>query len=64
MNGLLQPTTTSGGLRDMAFAQSYLSVSRFTVKRLIAEGSLRSIKVGRRRLIEIAELDRYIESLR
>ncbi len=40
-----------------------LGISRAEVAREIARGKLESIKLGRRRLVSRAQLDRYIISL-
>ena len=42
-------------------AQAYLGgLSRSTLKLLVARGTLRSITIGRRRLLPLSELDRYV----
>ena len=41
-----------------------LSLSEREVHRLIASGRLRSLKIGTRRRVELAEVARFIESLR
>ena len=43
---------------------SRLSLSEREVHRLIANGRLRSLKIGTRRRVELAEVARFIESLR
>ena len=50
-------------LLDAADAGRYLHISRSKVYLLIAEGELRGVKVGRRRLFSRQELDRFIARL-
>jgi excisionase family DNA binding protein len=49
-----------GRLCSLEDARHHLGVGRSLVKRLLATGEVRSVKVGSRRLIPIAELDRFI----
>lgn len=42
-------------------AAKVLSVHPHTVKALIDEGRLHAVRVGRRYLIPVAELDRFLE---
>ncbi len=44
-------------------AGAALGVGRTTIFELIASGELRSVRIGRRRLIPAAELHRYAERL-
>jgi len=46
------------GVREAAAA---VGLSHWTVRRFIAEGKIRPIRIGRRVLIEPAELERFIE---
>jgi excisionase family DNA binding protein len=41
-----------------------LGVSRMTLHRVMASGALPSVKIGDRRLVEEAELRRYLRTLR
>jgi excisionase family DNA binding protein len=41
-----------------------LRVSRRTVERLIASGQVRTVAIGRRRLIEAKEVDAYVAANR
>ena len=54
----------SPALVDYLGAQRYLGgISRSTLKRLISDGSLRSVLIGvGRRMIPVAALDEYIEA--
>lgn len=45
-------------------ASEQLSISRRTLERLVAQRALRVVRVGRRRLLEEAELKRFIEAAR
>ena len=51
-------------LLDLDPAAAALGVSRSTLERLIAAGAIRSVQIRRRRLVERAEIARYVESLR
>ena len=53
--------STPAALLDYPGAQQYLGgISRSTLKLLVSNGSLRSVHIGRRRMISIAALDEYI----
>ncbi len=41
-----------------------LALSKRTIERLAAQGAVRVIRIGRRRLIEVDELRRFIEKSR
>jgi excisionase family DNA binding protein len=41
-------------------ARRALAVGRSLVKRLVATGEIRSLKLGSRRLIPLAEVERYV----
>ena len=45
-------------------AGEYLSISHWTVRALIDRGLLPYVRIGRRLLIDVRDLDRYIESLK
>ncbi len=51
-------------LLDVEPAAAALSICRSQMYKLIADGSIHSVNIGRRRLIERAELERYVETLR
>jgi excisionase family DNA binding protein len=53
----------SGNLLTVDEAAEYLRVSRWTVYNLIRSNQLRTIKIGRRRLIAIAALVECVELL-
>ena len=55
MDALLQPAAMSPDL-----AAASLGLGRTTTYRLIKEGRLRSIKVGRRRLVPEEEIARFL----
>jgi excisionase family DNA binding protein len=58
------PTTSdSTSLLDVAAAARQLSLGTTTVKKMVAAGQLRSVTVGRRRLIPAAALDEYTARL-
>lgn len=40
-----------------------LGLSRMTIYRLIRSDKLRTLKVGRRRLIRVTELDRFVAAM-
>jgi len=54
-----------GPLKQLAVsigeAAKMLSVSHFTVRRLIKAGKIHSVRLGARRLIPIAELERILK---
>lgn len=56
MDSLLKPAAMSPDL-----AAAHLGLGRTTTYRLIKEGSLRSIKVGRRRLVPTDEIARFLK---
>ena len=51
-------------LLDIEPAAEVVGISRSTMYRLMNDGSIRSVHIGRRRLIERAELDRFVGQLR
>lgn len=51
-------------LFDYAHAAVYLSVSIRTMKQLAAEGEIRKVSLGHRRLFDKADLDEYIERIK
>jgi excisionase family DNA binding protein len=57
------PATSERLLVSTAEAADALSLSRRHVHRLIDEGRLASVRVGRRRLVPRAELTRFVASL-
>lgn len=46
-----------------AEAAEALGLSRARIYQLLQDGTLPSIKIGRRRMIKVADLQRYIDSL-
>jgi excisionase family DNA binding protein len=44
-------------------AAAALGICRSQLYELIGDGSIRSVKIGKRRLIERAELDRFVAKL-
>ena len=65
--GKMQPMTTANGpppplAISTSEAARLLGLSRYTVEKWVHRGRLRSILLGRRRLIETAELTRVIEA--
>ena len=59
------PTPKPGPkLLSIAEVAIQLGVAVGTISELIASGRIPSVKIGRRRLVEYAELDRYVESIR
>lgn len=59
MSQVLVPEADAYGPDDAALR---LGLGRTTTYRLIREGSLRSIKVGRRRLVPAEEIRRFLAS--
>jgi excisionase family DNA binding protein len=57
------PAASDRLLVTIADAASVLSVSRRQVYRLIGEGRLLSVRVGRRRLIPFAALEEFVQRL-
>ncbi len=53
-------TFTSKGVFSVAEAAQVFGVCRRTIHRRIADGSLKSIRLGGRRLIPVNELDRML----
>jgi excisionase family DNA binding protein len=51
------------GLLTVDEAGEYLRVSRWTVYNLIRSNQLRTVRIGRRRLVTLAALDECVESL-
>jgi len=51
-------------LVDLDAAAASLSLSRRSVQKLIYDGRLPSVQVGRRRLITAADLDAFVDRLR
>ena len=45
-------------------AADYVGLSVSWIKARLAEGELGYVRIGRRRLIELAELDRYVDERR
>lgn len=59
MSDHIQPIARA--LMDYPAAQRFLgNVSRSTVKALVGSGRIRSLTIGRRRLIPLSELERYV----
>jgi excisionase family DNA binding protein len=58
----LRPETVTRleSIRDVAFR---LSLTEKEIRRMVADGRLFSVKLGRRRLIPAEETDRYIAAL-
>jgi excisionase family DNA binding protein len=56
-------TRTPPTLHPIEYAGNRLGVGRSTVFELMASGQLRSVKVGRRRLISEAAIVEFIEKL-
>jgi excisionase family DNA binding protein len=52
---------TEGSLIGLKPLADKLSVSRRTVHRIIERGELRTLKIGRRRLVRLAELRRWLD---
>jgi excisionase family DNA binding protein len=54
------PEVPRPGLRSVTGSAEYLAISRAKLYELIFSGELASLKIGSRRLISTAELDRFI----
>jgi excisionase family DNA binding protein len=61
MEGKSQRTTL---LIDLNEAGERLAISRRSVERLLENKELRAVRVGRRRLVSTAELERFVGQLR
>jgi excisionase family DNA binding protein len=61
----MEGTTRAGErlLLDVASAAGVLGLGRTKLHELIAAGEVRSVKIGRRRLIPMAALDEYVDRL-
>lgn len=57
------PEPLSPALLDVRDAARYLGVSRTLLYSLLSSGALPSVKVGQRRLVRRADLERFVESL-
>jgi excisionase family DNA binding protein len=51
------------GLLSVKSAAAYLGVGRSTAYQLMMTGKLRSVTIGRRRLVPMSELRRFVERL-
>jgi excisionase family DNA binding protein len=51
-------------LLDIEPAAAMVGVGRSTFYKLMDSGEIRTVRIGRRRLIERAELDRFVGQLR
>ena len=51
-------------LLDIEPAAEVVGISRSTMYKLLNDGSIKSVHIGRRRLIEWSELDRFVGELR
>jgi excisionase family DNA binding protein len=57
-------TFTGNHLMSLDQARSFLGgIGRATIYERLAEGQLKSVKVGRRRMIRATDLNSYIEGL-
>lgn len=50
-------------LLDVSAASERLSIGETITKRLIADGKLESVKIGRRRLVPVAALEKFVAEL-
>lgn len=62
----MTPTLSPAGYELMSVPQAAgeLKISRATLFRLLADGRLRSVRIGTRRLVPAVDLAAYVESLR
>lgn len=58
-----QGTSESSALLSISGAMGFLSISRTRLYELFASGELRSVKLGRRRLVPREELEAYVRRL-
>lgn len=56
-----RPTATQPRLLSLRDAAAALSLSHWTVRELIWRGDLPSVRVGRRILVDVRDLDAFIE---
>ena len=55
--------TAPVGALDRAGAARYLSISTRTLDDLLSAGTIRRIKLGRKTLVRVCDLDRYLAEL-
>ncbi|MCA9289389.1 MAG: helix-turn-helix domain-containing protein [Phycisphaerales bacterium] len=55
-------TPANGRLLDVRTAAQRLGVCANTLRSVVGRGELPSLKIGARRLVDIVDLDRYIEA--
>lgn len=58
-----QPASPGGGMLTVEEACQYLRISKWTLYRLIQSGTLRTIKIGSRRLIPMQALQDFVGQL-
>jgi excisionase family DNA binding protein len=56
-------TVNTASMLDVPATAGRIALSVTKTKRLIAAGELRSVLVGRRRLVPVAEIDAYVRRL-
>lgn len=56
-------TTNAAVLLTLTTAGERLGVGRSTIYRLLGDGSLPSVRIGRRRLIPVAAIDAFVADL-
>ena len=55
-------TTATAGALDRKGAASYLSISTRLLDDLLSAGTIPRIKIGRKTLVRVVDLDRFLES--
>ena len=63
LQGARQPASPGGGMLTVEEACQYLRISKWTLYRLIQTGTLKTIKIGSRRLVRQASLQAFIDQL-
>jgi excisionase family DNA binding protein len=58
------PVVVNKRLFDVKSAAEYLSISRSHLYQLCENGKIRSIKTNSRRLIDVYDLDEFVEKLK
>jgi excisionase family DNA binding protein len=59
--GPITDSRSVGRLLDLKAAGKYLSLSYWTVRRMINQGEIAYIRAGRKILVDVRDLDRWIE---
>jgi excisionase family DNA binding protein len=58
------PVVVNKRLLDVKSAAEYLSISRALLYQLYRKGKIRSIKINSRRLIDVYDLDEFVDRIK